>query len=65
VHLEQGRPGHAALGFLVSVLKALADVIAAAAGAQRLFVQRMARAAPQEEVDRWSRLWAARYPVAK
>ena len=59
VNIEQGRPGHAALGFLAFALKALADSIAGVAGGRHLFVQRMARAAPPEEVDRWNRLWSA------
>lgn len=62
VNLGQGHPGDAALGFLVFVLKGVADAILGAAGARRLFVWRMARGAPQEEVDRWQKLWAGLQP---
>jgi glycosyltransferase involved in cell wall biosynthesis len=57
VNLEQGRPGHAILGFLAVALKALVDVAIAAVGARRLYVTRQARGAPPEEVDRWRKVW--------
>lgn len=58
-NLEQGNPGHAVLGVLVIALKALADAVVGAVGGKRLFVRRMARGAPQEEIDRWKKLWTA------
>lgn len=57
VNLEQGHPGHAILGFLAYAFKALADAALAAMGAQYVFVERQARNAPQEEIDRWQKLW--------
>ncbi len=57
VNLEQGHPGYAILGFLAYTLKAFADAALGAAGAQQLFVGRQARGAPQEEVDRWRKIW--------
>ena len=57
VHLEQGRPGQAVLGFLVFALKAVADAALGIVGARRLFISRMARAAPPDEVERWKKLW--------
>lgn len=63
VNLGQGYPGDAVLGFLVFALKGLADAVAGAAGARRLFVWRMARGVPQEEIDRWQKLWAAVQPL--
>lgn len=59
VNLEQGRPGQAVLGFLAVALKALADVAISAVGAQHLFIRRLARSVPQEEVDRWKKVWVS------
>lgn len=64
VNLEQGHPGHAVLGFLAYALKALADVALGAAGAQHLFVRRQARGAPQEEIDRWRKVWKEFQPLS-
>lgn len=57
VNLEQGHPGLATLGFLAFALKALADIAIYGVGAQRLFITRQARGAPQEEIDRWKTIW--------
>jgi glycosyltransferase involved in cell wall biosynthesis len=57
VNLKLRRPLHATLGFLVALAKALIDSAVAAAGGERLFVSRMARSAPQGEIDRWRRVW--------
>ncbi len=57
VNREQGHPGHAILGFLAYALKALVDTALGAVGAQHLFVGRQALAAPQEEIDRWRKIW--------
>lgn len=57
VNLQQGRPVHAMLGFLAFTIKALADTAMGAAGVRHLFVTRMARAAPQDEIDRWKNVW--------
>ena len=57
VNLQQGRPFHAVLGFLAFAIKALADAAIAVAGARHLFVTRMGRAAPQDEIDRWKNVW--------
>ena len=57
VNLEQGRPGQAVLGFLAFAIKALVDAALGLAGARRLFITRMARGAPPDEVDRWKKLW--------
>ena len=62
VNLEQGRPGHAVLGFLAFALKALADIAIGVAGAQHLFISRLARSAPQEEIDRWRKVWMELQP---
>ncbi len=62
VNLEQGRPGQAILGFLAFFLKAVADIAIGAVGARRLFVTRMARAAPQEEIERWRKVWIELQP---
>lgn len=64
VNLEQGHPGHAILGFLAYALKALADAALGAAGAQHLFVRRQARSAPQEEIDRWRKVWEELQPLS-
>lgn len=57
VNLQQGRPIHAVLGFLACAIKALADAAIGMAGARHLFVTRMARDAPQDEIDRWKKVW--------
>ncbi len=57
VNLEQGRPGQAVLGFLAFAIKGLIDAALALAGARHLFITRMARGAPQDEIDRWRRIW--------
>ena len=57
VHRQQGRPGLALAGFAAFAVKALTDLALGAAGAQLVFSRRMARRAPQTEVDRWSKLW--------
>jgi glycosyltransferase involved in cell wall biosynthesis len=57
VNLEQGRLGHAILGFFVFFVKALVDIAIGAVGAKHLFVRRLARSAPQEEIDRWRKIW--------
>lgn len=57
VNLEQGHPGHAILGFLAVVLKALADIAIGAVGARQLYVTRQARDTPPEEIDRWRKVW--------
>jgi glycosyltransferase involved in cell wall biosynthesis len=57
VNLHQGRPIHAVLGFLAFSIKALADAAIGMAGARHLFVTRLARSAPQEEIDRWKKVW--------
>jgi glycosyltransferase involved in cell wall biosynthesis len=57
VNLEQGRPGQAVLGFLAFTIKGLVDVALGFAGARRLFVTRMARDAPQDEIERWRKVW--------
>ncbi len=62
VNMAQGHPGQAVLGFLAYALKAMADAALAAAGAQRLFVQRQARGAPQEEINRWREIWKESQP---
>jgi glycosyltransferase involved in cell wall biosynthesis len=62
VNMEQGHPGHAILGFLAYALKALVDAALGAAGAQHLFVTRQARAASQEEIDRWREVWKELQP---
>ena len=58
VNLRQRRPTHAVLGFLLAWVKALIDAAVAAAGGGRLFVTRMARRVPPEEVARWGKLWS-------
>lgn len=58
VNIRQRRPAHAALGFLLALGKAVIDTGVAAVGGGRLFVTRMARGAPPEEVARWGRLWS-------
>jgi len=57
VNLDQGRPGHAILGLLAFTIKGLIDAVLGFAGARHLFITRMARNAPQDEIDRWSRIW--------
>lgn len=57
VNLQQGRPIHAVLGFLAFAIKALADAAIGVAGARHLFITRMARDAPQDEIDRWKKVW--------
>jgi len=57
VNLEQGRLGHAILGFIAFSVKALVDTAIGAVGAQRFFIRRLARGAPQEEIDRWRKIW--------
>lgn len=57
VNLEQGRLGHAILSFFAFSVKALVDTAIGAVGAQRLFIRRLARSAPQEEIDRWRKIW--------
>ena len=57
VNLQQGRPIHAVLGLLAFAIKALADATIGMAGARHLFITRMARDAPQEEIDRWRKIW--------
>lgn len=59
VNREQGRPGQALLGFLAYSLKGLIDIALAGMGARRVYSRRMARSAPQEEIDRWQRVWRA------
>ena len=57
VNLQQGRPVLAVLGFLAFAIKALADAAIGVAGARHLFVTRLARDAPQDEIDRWKKVW--------
>jgi len=57
VNLDQGRPGQAILGFLAFTIKALIDAVLGFAGARRRFITRMARSAPQDEIDRWGKIW--------
>ena len=57
VNLDQGRPGHAILGLLAFTIKALIDAVLGFAGARRRFITRMARSAPQDEIDRWGKIW--------
>jgi len=57
VNLQQGRPVLAVLGFLAFSIKALADAAIGVAGARHLFVTRLARDAPQDEIDRWKKVW--------
>jgi glycosyltransferase involved in cell wall biosynthesis len=62
VNLSQGHPGDAVLGLLACAFKALADSLLAAVGARRVFITRQTRGAPQEEIDRWQKLWAGLRP---
>ena len=57
VNLDQGRPGHAILGLLAFTIKGLIDAVLGFAGARHLFITRMARNAPQDEIDRWRKFW--------
>ena len=57
VNFQQKRLIHAVLGFLTFAIKALADAAIGVAGARHLFVTRMARDAPQDEIDRWKKVW--------
>jgi glycosyltransferase involved in cell wall biosynthesis len=57
INLEQRRPAPAIMGLLAFSIKALIDMVAGAAGAQHWFIRRMARPAPQEEIDRWMDIW--------
>ena len=57
VNLHQRRPIHAVLGFLAFSIKALVDAAIGVAGAQQLFVTRMVRAVPQDEINRWKKVW--------
>jgi len=57
VNIDQGHPARAILGLLAYALKALVDAALGAAGARDLFVTRQARAAPQEEIERWRKVW--------
>ena len=57
VNFGLGRPGHAVLGSLTYALKALADTAIGVLGAQHIFIGRQAQDAPQEEIDRWEKVW--------
>jgi len=57
VNLQHSRTLHGVLGFLTFSIKALADAAIGIAGARHLFMTRLARVAPQDEIDRWKKVW--------